>query len=136
MWRYCFVLMLDLDNFKHLNDTMGHHIGDLLLIEVASTPACFRSKRAIRWRGWAEMSLLSFWQSWMKPLRKPLSRLTPSVTRFQPHSANLYLLKGSEYRGSTSIGISLFNSHELTETELLKQTDTAMYQAKNARRRR
>lgn len=129
--QYAAVLMLDLDNFKHLNDTMGHHIGDLLLIEVAvRLHACVQAGDTVARLGGDEFIVIL--AELDEAAEKALIQADAIGNKILAALCQPYLLKGSEYRGSTSIGISLFNSHELTETELLKRTDTAMYQAKNA----
>lgn len=125
------LLILDLDNFKTLNDTMGHNIGDLLLIEVATRlQACVREQATIARLGGDEFVIL------LENLDK-----IPSIATIQAEAVSStilaalslpYLLNNYEYYGSTSIGICLFTQEDTTESKLLKHTDTAMYLAKKA----
>ncbi|MES2366963.1 MAG: EAL domain-containing protein [Pseudomonadota bacterium] len=127
------LLFIDLDNFKTLNDTKGHDIGDLLLVEVAGRlHACVREADTIARLGGDEFVVL------LEDLsEEPLQAAAETdavcdqiLTAFrQPYS-----LKGYEYHGSASIGISLFRNQEATVNEILKRADTAMYQAKSAGR--
>lgn len=125
------LLILDLDNFKTLNDTMGHNIGDLLLIEVATRmQACVREYATIARLGGDEFVILL----------EDLDEI-PSIATIQAEAVSSkilaalslpYSLNNYEYHGSTSIGICLFTKEDTTESKLLKHTDTAMYLAKKA----
>jgi len=127
------VLFIDLDNFKTLNDTMGHNIGDLLLVEAASRlQNCAREGDTVSRLGGDEFVVIL----------EELSDI-PSQAAIQAEAVGNkilssirlpFSLQGYEYHCSTSIGISLFRNHETTEGDLLQRTDTAMYQAKNAGR--
>jgi diguanylate cyclase (GGDEF)-like protein/PAS domain S-box-containing protein len=131
--NYGAILFLDLDNFKTLNDTRGHAIGDMLLIEVANLlKSCVREGDAVARLGGDEFIIMleglsadnqqaatqaeSVAQKILESIRKPI------------------LLQGFEHHGSISIGIILFRGEELTNEELLKYADTAMYEAKSAGR--
>jgi len=131
--NYGAILFLDLDNFKTLNDTRGHAIGDMLLVEVANQlKACVRDGDAVARLGGDEFIIMleglstdnqqaatqaeSVAQKILESIRKPI------------------LLQGFEHHGSISIGIILFRGEELTDDELLKYADTAMYEAKSAGR--
>ena len=125
------ILMLDLDNFKSLNDTMGHNIGDLLLIEVAARLlACVGEGDTVARLGGDEFIVI---------LTKLPNKLSQAVIeavaiaeKILGELSRVYLLKDYQYHSSTSIGISLFCNGKASEAELLKRTDTAMYQAKSA----
>lgn len=127
------LLFIDLDNFKTLNDTLGHDQGDLLLRSVAQRlSGCVRSVDLVARLGGDEFVVL-LEQIGAQPLtlaehahkvgEKILSVLS------QP-----YALSGHQYRSTPSIGLALFDGTPTTVGELLKHADLAMYQAKMAGR--
>ncbi len=127
------VLFIDLDDFKTLNDTKGHSVGDLLLIEVARRlKTCVREGDTVSRVGGDEFVII------LEELSDDLAQATAQTetvgNKMLAAIGQPYTLKGCEYQCSTSIGISLFCNREITEEELLKRADTAMYQAKNAGR--
>jgi len=127
------LLFIDLDNFKTLNDTLGHAMGDLLLQQVAKRlESCVRDGDTVARLGGDEFVIM------LENLSKDTveaAEQTESVgnkilaTLNQPYQLDIH-----EYRNSPSIGASLFNDKSLSTEELLKQTDIAMYQSKNAGR--
>jgi diguanylate cyclase (GGDEF)-like protein/PAS domain S-box-containing protein len=129
----CAILFIDLDNFKTLNDTKGHDIGDLLLVEVASRLRnSVRSSDTVARLGGDEFVVI------IEKLSEDAIHATGQakvicekilVTLAQP-----FALHEFEYHGSSSIGIRLFNDSQSSIDDLLKQADTAMYQAKTAGR--
>ena len=127
------LLFIDLDNFKTLNDTLGHDKGDLLLQQVAQRlVTCVREGDTVARIGGDEFVVLV---EGLNENPDQAGTRTESVgekilaTLNQP-----YLLAGHEYRGTPSIGITLFSGHQTTIDELLKQADLAMYQSKKAGR--
>ncbi|MBA3695695.1 MAG: EAL domain-containing protein [Methylotenera sp.] len=127
--RYGALLFIDLDNFKSLNDTLGHDIGDLLLIKIGEQlKACVRATDSVARFGGDEfvimlenLSTSSIDASFITKniAEKVLSSLN------QPLSLGVY-----EHQSSASIGITLFSDEERNVSELLKHADLAMYQAK------
>ena len=127
------LLFIDLDNFKTLNDTKGHDIGDLLLVEVASRlNACVREADTVARLGGDEFVVLleNLSEDPMQAVAQADAVCDQILTAFR----QTYSLSGYEYHGSASIGISLFRNQEATVNEILKHADTAMYQAKSAGR--
>ncbi len=127
------LLILDLDDFKILNDTRGHNVGDLLLVEVAERmSACVREGDTVARLGGDEFLVI------LETLNgNPTEAATQAELVAEKIRGNLnaaYLLEGLEAQISTSIGIVLFRDYSETIDDLLKYADTAMYQAKSAGR--
>ena len=124
------ILYLDLDNFKILNDTRGHEVGDLLLVEVARRlHACVRASDTVARLGGDEFVVLLEELSGDIEEAAAQSRLLGDkllVTISQPYS-----LKDCEYHCTASIGAGLFIDNDTTTEELLKRADLAMYEAKS-----
>ncbi|MBL0206799.1 MAG: EAL domain-containing protein [Propionivibrio sp.] len=127
------VLFIDLDNFKVLNDTLGHGIGDLLLQQVAKRlERCVREGDTVARLGGDEFVVV-------------LKDLSGEVFEGATHAEGIgekilaelaqpYDLNGHEINSTPSIGITLLADRETTFEELMKRADMAMYQAKGAGR--
>jgi len=140
--RYGALMFLDLDNFKVLNDTHGHAVGDLLLPEVGRRiSGCLREMDTVARIGGDEFVLV------LVELDKDKARSTLrcNIVAEKIHAivAEPYELKWREennieatieYRCTASIGVVLFINHEASRDDILRQADTAMYQAKAAGR--
>lgn len=127
------VSFIDLDHFKTLNDTKGHSVGDLLLIEVAKRlQTCVREGDTLARLGGDEFVVI------LEDLNEDSSQAAiqaEAVCAKIISTINLpYYLDDYLYHCSTSIGVCLFRNQEITIDELLKRADIAMYQAKNAGR--
>jgi diguanylate cyclase (GGDEF)-like protein/PAS domain S-box-containing protein len=127
------LLFLDLDRFKTLNDTLGHDIGDLLLKQVAERLSdCVRAGDTIAHIGGDEFILLL---EDLSPDAIDAAGQAESVSNKILHSiSQQYQLGVNSYRSSASIGSVIFNGHDVSIDELLKQADIAMYQAKDSGR--
>lgn len=127
------LLFLDIDNFKALNDTLGHDVGDSLLEQVAERlSACVREGDTVARFGGDEFVLMLADLSTDSEESAAQARL---VARKILAAINTpYALPGRTYRTSASLGITLFANHHATPFELLKQADIAMYEAKAAGR--
>lgn len=127
------LLFLDLDNFKLLNDSLGHDHGDLLLQHVALRLShAVREGDTVSRLGGDEFILV---------LNNLGNDLTEAATQAEVigdkilSSLNLpYELNGHEHHNSPSIGITLFNERPCSVDDLMKQADLAMYEAKSAGR--
>ncbi len=118
------LLFLDLDRFKTVNDTLGHHTGDLVLQEIARRlKTCMRASDTVARLAGDEFALILSEVSRLDDVKrfagKILEALQPPVTA-----------GGSELRFAASIGISLYPSDEQDAEALLRCADAAMYCAK------
>ncbi|WP_100640271.1 EAL domain-containing protein [Marinobacter salexigens] len=118
------VMFLDLDNFKHINDTLGHDAGDNLLIEAARRiSSCLRGSSTVARLGGDEFLVilpgLSGSGSASQVAERILENFTPA-----------YTLNGQEVFVTTSIGIAVFPKDSDNSGTLLQHADAAMYQAK------
>ncbi|MCX7108675.1 MAG: EAL domain-containing protein [Proteobacteria bacterium] len=130
---YGALLFIDLDNFKTLNDTLGHDKGDLLLQEVASRiSACVRECDTVARLGGDEFVVML---TGLDGGAQGATARTQKIGRKILGMLNqVYYLAGHEHYGSASMGITLFAGHSSSLDELLKQADIALYQAKAAGR--
>jgi diguanylate cyclase (GGDEF)-like protein/PAS domain S-box-containing protein len=127
------ILFLDMDNFKVLNDTRGHDVGDLLLIEVAQRlHTCVRGGDTVARLGGDEFVVLL--EDLSEEAEEAAAKSKQVGDKVQAAISRPFNLKGHEYHCSTSIGIGLFHNGDVTIDELLKHADLAMYQSKNAGR--
>lgn len=127
------LLFIDIDNFKNINDTLGHNAGDELLGQVSERlKTCVREGDTVSRHGGDEFIVM------LEELSKNAlesATLVESVTNKILAKLNLpYQLGAHEYHGSVSIGVTIFCAHQQTMEELLKQADIAMYQAKKSGR--
>jgi diguanylate cyclase (GGDEF)-like protein len=122
--RQLAVLFLDLDRFKHINDTLGHEAGDQLLQEVATRlKACLRESDTVARLGGDEFVVL---------LPEMGEKHHPAVVAEKILSAvaRPFVLLGQDYRVTASVGISIYPQDGRDEETLTKHADAAMYQAK------
>lgn len=127
------ILFIDLDNFKILNDTRGHDVGDLLLIEVAARlKSCVRFEDTVARLGGDEFVVI------LEQLSEDIEQATAQAEivgeKIRKELGRLYLIKDFDHYSTPSIGINMFHGEEMSVDELLKRADTAMYQAKQAGR--
>ena len=120
------VLMMDLDRFKDINDTLGHDWGDRLLVEVAHRlQALVRETDTVGRLGGDEFLIIlpdADPEGAVQVARKVLEALEPAFN-----------LEGMQLAVSASIGIASFPEHGFSPSTLLKSADVAMYGAKQAR---
>ncbi len=127
------LLFVDLDDFKTLNDTLGHHIGDLLLQEVARRiVATIRDADTVARLGGDEFVVLLQDLSELREDAAARAKVVAEKILSTIHQP--YLLDGHQCRSSCSIGITVFGSRQDNTNEVLQQADIAMYQAKAAGR--
>ena len=131
--RHGALMMLDLDNFKTVNDTLGHNMGDLLLLQVGQRLGkCVRENDTVARLGGDEFVVLL----------ENLSTDTASAATQAESIGNKilyslgqpYSLNGTSCNNTPSIGITLFSNEPCVLEEPFKQADIALYQAKEAGR--
>jgi len=122
------VAFIDLDQFKHINDSQGHDAGDQLLLTVASrlTALVRDSDTLVRLGGDEFVILLSSVQK--------TEDITHTMKRVLASIAQPMMLNGLEFNISCSIGISIYPEDGKQSKDLLKNADTAMYKAKESGR--
>jgi diguanylate cyclase (GGDEF)-like protein/PAS domain S-box-containing protein len=131
------VLYLDLDNFKLVNDSLGHHAGDELLKQLAERlRGCTRETDLVARQGGDEFLLL------LADLERGIGSVAGTeagllvaesvATRVHEALQEPFDLGGVEFFTSASLGVSLFPQDATDATSLLKNADTAMYQSKKA----
>jgi diguanylate cyclase (GGDEF)-like protein/PAS domain S-box-containing protein len=128
---YGALLFLDLDNFKLLNDTQGHGVGDELLIEVAQRlKACVRDTDTVARLGGDEFIVLLGELDAMPD--NAAVQVKSIAEKIVSALAEPYVLTTIVHNCSSSIGIVLFNASGTTAYNVLSQADTAMYAAKKS----
>jgi diguanylate cyclase (GGDEF)-like protein/PAS domain S-box-containing protein len=137
---YCALLLMDLDGFKSLNDSQGHDVGDLLLVEAAQrlkgavrevdTVARFGGDEFVVVLAELEVDKATSTRQACTVAEKVLAILAQpyrlAVSR--PGQATTTI----EHQCTASVGVAIFISHEASPEDVLKWADMAMYQAKGA----
>jgi diguanylate cyclase (GGDEF)-like protein/PAS domain S-box-containing protein len=120
------LLYLDLDKFKQVNDTLGHHVGDVLLQEVAKRlKQCLRECDTVARIGGDEFVVLL--------QRVPASEQAEQVAEIiRSALSHPFTIEGHSVKIVPSIGIAVYPEHGNDEQQLLKHADKAMYFAKNS----
>lgn len=127
------IMFLDLDHFKTLNDTKGHEIGDLLLIEVAARLLfCVRDGDTVARMGGDEFVVVL--EALGTKGHEAASLAERVAEKIQVALSKPFQLKERSHHSTSSIGIVMFKGHEDDVENLLKYADIAMYQAKTAGR--
>ncbi|WP_167470090.1 putative bifunctional diguanylate cyclase/phosphodiesterase [Vreelandella andesensis] len=118
------LIYLDLDDFKPINDSLGHSVGDSLLQAVASRLSeCVRDTDTVCRQGGDEFVVL------LSEIEKPQDA-AGIAEKILTALATPYQIDTHELRITTSIGISLYPDHGINAPMLLNNADTAMYHAK------
>ncbi len=127
------LLFIDLDNFKSLNDSLGHDFGDLLLQQVSQrAEACVREGDTVARLGGDEFVVML---EGLSEERLDAATQAESIgDKILDALRQPYQLAGHKYHNTPSIGVTLFNGKGAGIDELFKQADIAMYQAKRAGR--
>jgi diguanylate cyclase (GGDEF)-like protein len=131
--RHGALLFIDLDNFKNINDTLGHDIGDLLLQLVGQRLVhSVRKSDSVARMGGDEFVII------MEDLSVSPHEAIHQVEIFTQKILTLlnqpYQLLNNSRHSTPSIGVTMLSNHQITIDELMKQVDIAMYSAKKAGR--
>jgi diguanylate cyclase (GGDEF)-like protein/PAS domain S-box-containing protein len=127
------LLFVDLDDFKTLNDTLGHQTGDLLLLEVAGRlSACVRESDTVARLGGDEFVVML--EELSEILEDAAAQAEAIGKKILAAVEQPYRLDDHQCRSSASIGITVFGGQQKTAGEVLRHADIAMYQAKAAGR--
>lgn len=131
--NYGALLFIDLDNFKTLNDTLGHDMGDLLLKQVAQRLlTCVRAEDTVARVGGDEFLVML---PNLGAVEKEVASQVETVGRKILTALNQpYQLNSVFFNSTPSIGATLFRGHQSTIDDLLKQADLAMYKSKETGR--
>jgi diguanylate cyclase (GGDEF)-like protein/PAS domain S-box-containing protein len=122
------LVVADLDNFKMVNDTLGHDAGDTLLKEIAVRfKAGLRASDVVVRLGGDEFAFILPRIVDRKALERLMGRLRKAVS--EP-----VMIGSSRVKPNYSLGISLFPDQAVTPSELMKNADIALYEAKAANR--
>lgn len=123
------VLFIDLDNFKIVNDSLGHDAGDTLIKAVADRLiAAVRSSDTVARLGGDEFVILLIDQD------NPISDTAPIIERLRASIAEPFIIEGQKFQVTCSIGGATFPNDGTDTTTLLKNADIAMYKAKEGGR--
>jgi diguanylate cyclase (GGDEF)-like protein/PAS domain S-box-containing protein len=118
------VLFLDLDGFKHINDSLGHQVGDKLLCSIGTRlVGCLRGADTVSRQGGDEFVML------LTDLDNP-AHAAVAARRMLLAVAGVHAIDDLELHVTTSIGVSVYPDDGLDAETLIKNADTAMYQAK------
>ena len=139
--RHGALMLFDLDDFKTLNDTLGHDVGDQFLVEVASRmESCLRECDTVARLGGDEFVVIleDLDAEALAAMQAESVAVKIQNALNQPYLLDLSTADGEfntrTYHCTASIGITLFRDQSVSVDELLKRADTAMYQAKAAGR--
>ncbi len=137
---YAAIMVIDLDNFKPLNDTYGHQLGDVMLSEVAlRLKSCVREVDTVARLGGDEFVVLLNELEQDNPIAETHAKFISEKilgVLAEPHVLQKTTPEGSgisfEHICTASIGVVVFNEHECYSDELFKLADFAMYRAKES----
>lgn len=125
----CALLFIDMDNFKILNDTLGHDYGDLLLKQVAERlTSCVREVDTVARLGGDEFVVML--EDLSQKFDEAIEQTKAVGNKILATLNKPYLLATHDYHSTPSIGATLFKGNKHSMDELLKQADIAMYHAK------
>lgn len=118
------VLFIDLDRFKLINDTLGHHAGDLFLVEVSKRiEHCVRAHDLVARLGGDEFVILLDSFDDVADVEEVATRIINSI-------GTPFMLETKEMYSGASIGIAYIESGYVSADEIIRDADAAMYQAK------
>jgi len=124
------LLFIDLDRFKSINDTLGHHAGDEFLIEASKRISeCKRSHDLLARLGGDEFVVLVDKFNELSDVEAVAQRIVDSIS-------SVFVIENKEVYSGASIGVAEITEAYLNPDDVLRDADAAMYQAKNLGRNR
>ncbi|GGD00238.1 bifunctional diguanylate cyclase/phosphodiesterase [Undibacterium terreum] len=127
------LMFIDLDDFKALNDTLGHDMGDLLLQQVAQRlKSCVREGDTVARLGGDEFVVLLAGLGSNEADSVASAKIV--IDKILVELRKIYELGDVSHQSTASVGITLFGSQPVSIDELMKQADLAMYRSKSAGR--
>lgn len=140
--KYCALVFIDLDNFKPLNDTYGHNVGDLLLIEVANRlKSSIRKLDAVARIGGDEFVIvLDEFDEDKKISKENIFKVVEKIRIYLAQTYKFNIINENnenidiEHHCTASIGICMFKGEQESSINIFKCADSAMYEAKEAGR--
>ncbi len=130
---YCALMLIDLDNFKEVNDTLGHEQGDMLLREVSTRlMGCVRVSDTVARLGGDEFVLIL--DALGQDPSEAIAQAAALGEKMRLAVAQPYCLSGAKIYSSPSVGVVLFQGQQESPEALLRHADLALYKAKGAGR--
>jgi diguanylate cyclase (GGDEF)-like protein/PAS domain S-box-containing protein len=126
-------LMIELDNFKTLNDTLGHQKSDLLLQKVARRISACVHETGTSYRLGGDKFVVIL-EGLGKVAEEAANQVRAVSEKILTSISKLYVIEGQEYLSAASIGITIFGNQQNSTDDLLQQADIALHQAKAAGR--
>ena len=127
------LMLIDLDNFKNLNDTLGHEKGDLLL-KLVGERLCHNVRESDTVARWGGDEFVMILTDIGENPEESAAHAEKAAAQILAALNAPYDLAGVEHHSTPSLGVTLFSTQQVSMDELLKQADLAMYQAKAAGR--
>lgn len=125
------IVFIDLDHFKRLNDSQGHHLGDLLLRQIAQRlKECVREDDTVARLGGDEFVVML--EELSENFAEANAQAEKVALKVLASLDRPYLLDGHQHHCGASIGITLFGENRESVDDLLKRADLAQYRAKSA----
>lgn len=123
------VLLIDLDHFKNLNDSLGYKHGDMLLQQVGRRlRMCVQKDDMVARLGGDEFAIVI--AELCNSAHKAAHKAETIAKNILTILSQVYILGSSEYRGTASIGVAMFAGGSTNTDQILKQAEMAMYKAK------
>jgi diguanylate cyclase (GGDEF)-like protein/PAS domain S-box-containing protein len=127
------LLFIDLDNFKNLNDTLGHDIGDMLLQQVTQRlESCIRTGDTVARLGGDEFVVMLLNMS--NDALEAAAQTEVIGEKILAALGRPYQLATYTYHCTASVGVTMLDNNQQSTEDLMKQADIAMYQAKKSGR--
>lgn len=129
------VIYIDIDNFKSINDTLGHHNGDVLLQQIANRIGSLgRDENMVARLSGDDFAILVTELPEQSDAAKEKALLI--AKSYKDQFVQPYIIANKEYHVNTSMGISFYPNHDESPYDVLKRAETAMYHAKKHGRNR